>query len=218
MWLGAKLKTYIQIYCETFKWAPLNDLLTVYIKIVTCWFAGGSSATWSTCPCAGTLVLLTTSPPARSTIFWMSSSLSQGRGRRSGLILIRLWSLSEKSCSVKLRHQLLSSFFKAASGLDKAFLRSNDPGFFLASEGSSERLWCFLRYLKGFFTACRSLLTLSDFPGCCLCFSKAFRCSASFVLVWLWCICVSAFLFVCPSSHRFALFGVCAAVDLLLSG
>lgn len=191
--------------------------------------ARGSRATWSTCPCAGTRALLSTTPPASSFIFWMSSSLNQGRGWRSALILILLWLLSVNSCSVKLRHQLLSSFFTAASGLDKVFLWSNGWGFFFASEGSSERLLCFLRSPKGFFTACCFLLTLSDFPECfvaCLSFPKARWCSASFALVWLPCICVSEFLLVCLSLHVPArLSAAClspisvstALMDLLLS-
>lgn len=169
-------------------------------KQCTWWCARGFRATWSTCPCAGTLALLTTSPLASSSIFWMSSSLSQGRSRRSVLILIILWSLSVNSCSLKLWHQLLSSFFKAVWDLGEVFLWSNGRGFLLfASEGSSERLRCFLRFLKGFFIACCSLLTLSDFPECfvaCVSFPKARWC-----FVWLTCICVSEVLFVSLSPH-----------------
>lgn len=164
----------------------------------TCWSAGASSATWSTCPCPGILVLLTTSPLARNSIFWMSSLLNQGRRCKSALILLR--SLSGKSCSVKLWHQSMSSSITATSGLDKAFLLASDPGIFFASEGSSERLRCFMKYPAGFLTAC----TLSDFRLCfvgCLCFFKPRCCCAIFALVWLPCICLSAFLFVCLNQN-----------------
>ncbi|TNN59892.1 hypothetical protein EYF80_029858 [Liparis tanakae] len=106
-----------------------------------------STATRSTCPCAGTLALLTTAPSARSSIFWTSSRLSQGGNRRSGPVRIALRSPSGKSWSLKRRHQPAPT-----SSLAAAFLLS------------SERL------------ACGSLPTSTDFPeffAACLSFPKA---------------------------------------------
>lgn len=120
--------------------------------LITCLTSWGSSATCSTWPWAGTLILLITLAPASSAIFWRSSSLNQWSGCRCEPTRTSLRSASEKSCSAGLGHWLLS---EALSRLAKDFL------VWEGGCGGS---------LKASSAACCPRPDLFDFFGCWLCF------------------------------------------------
>lgn len=119
----------------------------------------------------------------------MSSWLNQGWFWGSGLVLILLLSSPGKSCSVNLWHLLPSPHSPTSSTLVIVFLWS----------GSSEKCWCFLRFLFGVFTACCSWMILSKWFGACVFLPTSCWCSAGSEPLCLLCSCVSAFLFACVS-------------------